>query len=186
MALLGGSFDPIHHGHLITAMAVRESLDVDHVRLIPAGEQPFKIGQHRAGAAERARMVALAVEGVPTLRLERAEVDRPGPSYTVDTMRALSTAEPGIEWTLLLGADAAKLFPTWRDPAGIKARATVVVFARDGETPPEGVADRVVVVPRVDISSTDIRARVRAGLSIRFLVPDAVADFIAANDLYRD
>ncbi|MBM4186461.1 MAG: nicotinate (nicotinamide) nucleotide adenylyltransferase [Gemmatimonadetes bacterium] len=186
VALLGGSFDPIHHGHLIVAMALREALGLDQIRLVPAGEQPFKTGHHRATAAQRADMVRLAVAGEPGLTIERAEVDRPGPSYTVETLRVLAAAEPGVGWSILLGADAARLFPTWRDPAGIKALAEVVVFARDGEAPPEGVADRVVAVPRVDVSSTEIRARVRAGRSIRFLVPDAVAGYIATHGLYRD
>lgn len=186
VALLGGSFDPVHHGHLIAAAALRDALTVDQVRLMPAGEQPFKVGQHGAAAAHRASMLELAVAGEAGLVVERAEVDRPGPSYTVDTLAELSAKEPDVDWLLLLGADAAKLFPTWRDPEGIRHRASVVVFARDGEAPPTGVADRVVAVPRVDVSSTEIRARVRAGRSIRFLVPDAVARYIAAHGLYRD
>lgn len=186
VALLGGSFDPIHHGHLIAATTVKERLAIDEIRLVPAGEQPFKVGQHHAPAADRARMVELAVAGLPGFTVDRLEIERAGPSYTVDTVRAVTDREPNHEWVLLLGSDAARLFPTWRDPAGIKARMTVVVFARAGEEPPAGVADQVVAVPRVDVSSTDIRGRVRAGRSIRFLVPDAVVDHIAAHGLYRD
>lgn len=186
VAVLGGSFDPIHHGHLIVATALKEVLEVNEFRWVPAGEQPFKVGQHKAAASHRVRMAELAVGSEAGFVVDRIEVERPGPSYTVDTLRELASAQANAEWLLLLGADAAKLFPSWRDPAAIKAQATVVVFARAGEEPPAGVADRVVTVPRVDVSSTDIRERVRSGRSIRFLVPDAVSEYIAAQGLYRD
>lgn len=186
IAVLGGSFDPVHHGHLIVATAAAELLGVDQVRWIPAGQQPFKVGQHGASAADRTRMVELAVDGVASFGVDRCEADRGGPSYTVETLTDLGIRFPGAELSLLLGADAAELFWQWRDPAGIKARATVVVFARAGETAPAGVADRVIEVPRLDISSTAVRDRVRNGRSIRYLVPDPVMAYIAEHGLYRD
>ena len=186
IAVLGGSFDPIHHGHLIVAAVAREALGADQIRWVPAGEQPFKVGQHGASGAHRARMVELACAGEPAFVVDRVEVNRPGPSYTVDTLGALAARYPQSALSLLLGADAAELFPKWRDPTGIKARATVVVFARDGEEPPPGVADRVIIVPRLEISSTAVRDRVRHGQSIRYLVPDPVMDYIADEGLYRD
>lgn len=185
IAVLGGSFDPIHHGHLVVAGVAREAVQAAHVRLVPAGEQPFKIGQHQAPGHHRAAMVELAVAGHPTLVADRVEVDRPGPSYTVDTIADVRRRFPAATIVLLLGSDAAALFPTWRDPSAIRAQAEVVVFARDGEAVPEGIADRVVPVPRIEISSTAVRRRVRTGLSIQYWVPDSVARYIDDHSLYR-
>jgi len=186
IAVLGGSFDPIHHGHLVVAGIAREALAADHVRLIPAGEQPFKLGRHAARAEHRAVMVELAVQGDPALVADRVEVDRAGPSYTVDTIADVRRRFPDAVVSLMLGSDAAALFPKWRDPGQIRAQAEVVVFARDGEAVPEGVADRVVLVPRIEISSTTVRSRVRSGQSIRYWVPDSVARYIDTHGLYRD
>lgn len=186
IAVLGGSFDPIHHGHLVVAGVSRELLQADHVRLVPAGEQPFKVGQHGAPAAHRARMAELATTDDPTFVVDRAEVGRPGPSYTVDTLADVRRRFPGARLSLLLGSDAASLFSQWRDPEGIRAQAEIVVFARGDESVPPGIGDRVVAVPRIDISSTALRQRVRSGQSIRYWVPDAVASYIATHRLYRD
>lgn len=181
IGVLGGSFDPIHHGHLIVAQALRERLALDEVRLIPAGEQPFKGGRHHAPAADRAAMVDLAVAGEPGLVTDRCEVDRPGPSYTVVTLRALGARFPGAELVLLVGSDAAAELPSWHDAAQIPLLARVVAFHRAGAG---GTGE--VAVPGIDLSSTDVRARVRAGQSIRYRVPEAVADYIARHRLYQD
>jgi len=186
IAVLGGSFDPVHHGHLVIGQALREALDADQVRLIPAAEQPFKVGRHRAAATDRARMLELAVSDDAAFVVDRVEIERGGPSYTVDTLADLRRRFPDARLVLAIGSDAAALFAKWRDPAGIRAMAEVVVFSRAGETPPEGVADRVVTVPRIDISSTAVRERVRSGRSIRYWVPDTVARYIASQGLYRD
>ncbi len=186
IAVLGGSFDPIHHGHLVVAGITREALGAAHVRLIPAGEQPFKVGQHAASADHRATMVELAVEGDPGLVADRVEVERAGPSYTVDTIRDIRRRFPEASLSLVLGSDVAALFSTWRDPDQIRAHAEVVVFARGGESVPEGVADRVLAVPRIEISSTTVRSRVRSGKSVRYWVPDRVAQYIDRHGLYRD
>jgi nicotinate-nucleotide adenylyltransferase len=184
IGLFGGSFDPVHHGHLLVARALREALGLDEVRLVPAGEQPFKAGRHAAPAADRAAMVGLAVAGEPGLGCDRIEVERAGPSYTVDTLRALHAREPGAEWCVCVGADAAAELPAWREAARIPELATVVVFRRPGAEPPAGPY-RYAEVPQVDISATDIRSRVRSGRSIRYLVPEAVATYIAAHGLYQ-
>lgn len=181
IGVLGGSFDPIHHGHLIVAQALRERLELDEVRLIPAGEQPFKEGLHRAPAADRAAMVELAVAGEPGLVTDRCEVERPGPSYTVVTLRALGARYPDAELFLLVGSDAAAELPTWHQAEAIPSLVRVVPFRRAG-----GGAPGEVEVPAIDISSTDVRARVRAGRSIRFRVPEAVAGYIAHHRLYQD
>ena len=186
VGLFGGSFDPIHHGHLITARSALEQLELDEVRFVPAREQPFKVGQHQASAMHRARMVELAIAGEAGFRLERTELDHTGPSFTVDTLRALSAAEPDSQWVLLLGDDAARDLPKWREPDVVAKLARIAVFARPGSQPAQldGMWRRIAV-PLVEISATDVRRRMREGLSIRYRVPDAVAAYAAAHGLYQ-
>ena len=185
IGLFGGSFDPIHHGHLIVAQAVVDALGLDQLRFVPAREQPFKAGQHLAPPEVRARMVQLAIAGEPRFGLERAELDRPGPSYTVDTLRILRQREPEQRFTLLVGADAARDLPKWREAAALPELSDLIVFARAGTAIPElPWPVRAVTVPGIDISATDIRGRVRQGRSVRYLVPDQVAEAIRAEGLY--
>lgn len=185
VGLLGGSYDPIHHGHLIAARRLLEKLRLASVRLVPAREQPFKQGGHGARAEDRARMVELAIKGEPGLSLERCELERPGPSWTVETLRHLRTVEPDQEFVLLLGADAAREIDKWRDSPILPELATIVVFARPGSAPPASpLIHRVVEIPAVGISSTEIRERVRLGISIRYLVPPEVEEHIRARSLY--
>lgn len=188
VGLFGGSFDPVHHGHLIVARAVQEALGLELVRFVPAREQPFKRGTHGAPPEHRARMLELAIAGEPGWEIDRLELERPGPSYTVDTLRVMHEREPGVELALLVGADAAREFPQWREAGAVAALATLVVFGREGEPPPAGLPSgaRQVTVPRVDISATALRARVAAGRSIRYFVPDAVAGWVATHRLYED
>lgn len=185
IGLFGGSFDPIHHGHLIVAQAVADALGLDQVRFVPAREQPFKAGQHLAPPEVRARMVQLAIAGEARFRLERAELDRPGPSYTVDTLRMLRRREPERRFALLVGADAARDLPKWHEAAALPELADLIVFARAGTAVPElPWPVRAVTVPAIEISATDIRGRVRQGRSIRYLVPDPVAEAIRSEGLY--
>lgn len=188
VGLFGGSFDPVHHGHLIVARAVAEAAGLAEVRFVPAREQPFKTGRHGAPAGDRAAMLELAVAGEPGFRVERLELERPGPSYTVDTLRALRAREPAVRFALLVGADAARELGQWREAEALPGLATLMVFARPGAAVPAGLPAGTVVVeaPQVDISATAVRARVRAGRSVRYLVPDAVAAYVAAHRLYRD
>ena len=187
VGLFGGSFDPIHHGHLIVARIAAEALGLDQVRFMPARAQPLKEGRHGADPAQRAAMVELAIAGEPGFALEPIELARDGYSYTVDTLRALRAREPGLEPVLLLGMDAAAELPRWKESAAVLDLARVAVFARAGgpvlEVP--GVW-RVVDVPALEISATALRWRAAAGRSIRYWVPDAVADYVAAHGLYRD
>jgi nicotinate-nucleotide adenylyltransferase len=187
--LFGGSFDPVHLGHLVVAETAGEALGAS-VRLVPAREQPFKRpplpGALVATAEQRAAMVELAVAGNPRLSVERIELTLPSPSYTVRTLRALAQREPGNRFTLLLGADAAQDLPAWHEAAALPGLADIVVFARPGtRVPRHSQIGRVIEVPALDISATDIRDRVQRGRSIRYLVPDAVREFIAAQGLYR-
>lgn len=187
IGLLGGSFDPIHHGHLIAAQLLRDALELSEIRFVPARLQPFKAGRHAATAEQRAAMVALAIGSEPGFVLERSELDRPGPSYTVDTLRGLRASQPGADLVLLIGADAAAEFPAWREAPQIPQLARVVVFGRGGMEPPSvpGLW-RTVELPPIDISGSEIRRRVASGRSIRYWVPDAVAGYITDHGLYRD
>lgn len=185
-ALFGGSFDPVHIGHLIAAEAAGEALDA-RVRFLPARVQPFKQAVQGATPEQRADMLDLAVAGNPRLAVERIELTLPAPSYTVRTLRALAEREPGSRFALLLGADAAAELGAWYQVDALPALADVVVFARPGASLPRHPAiRRVVLVPAVDVSATMIRERVRQARSIRYLVPHAVRDYIAAHGLYRE
>jgi len=187
IGLFGGSFDPIHHGHLIVARVAAESLGLDEVRFMPAREQPFKRGRHAAPAADRAVMLELAIAGSPGFAVERAELERPGPSYTVDTLESLRAREPRAAFTLLLGADAAAELGAWHRAGELPSLARIVVLARPGTPVPSSpLIAASLEVPAVDISATEIRRRARAGLPVRYWVPDAVAEYMARHRLYLD
>ena len=187
IGLLGGSFDPVHHGHLIVAQVASESLGLDELRFVPAREQPFKRGRHAAAAAHRAAMLDLAVAGTRGFAVERAELAREGPSYTVETLLGLRTREPGVAWTLLLGADAAAELESWHRAEELPGLARIVVFARPGTPiPPSLLIAGTVEVPAVEISATEIRRRVREGRPVRYWVPDAVAEYMVRHRLYLD
>lgn len=186
IGLLGGSFDPVHHGHLIAGQALLEQLSLSELRFVPAFDQPLKGGRHGAVAADRVAMVELAVQGARGFAVERVEVERAGRSYTVETLRQLRAREPGVRFALLIGSDAVRDLPHWREAAMLRELAEVVAFGRAGRpAEPTPLVDRRVDVPAVDISSTEIRRRVAAGLSIRYWVPDAVERFITERGLYR-
>jgi len=187
VGLLGGSFDPIHHGHLLVAQAAVEVLGLDELRFVPARQQPFKVGHHGASVKDRLRMVEMAIAGEPRFALEQSEIDRSGPSFTVDTLRTLRDREPGQAFVLLVGADAAAELPTWHQAEEIPRLARVVMFARPAGPDSRTVGGfEAIRVPQVDISASEIRRRVRAGQSIRYWVPDAVRDHITARRLYLD
>lgn len=183
--LFGGSFDPVHLGHLIVAEAAAEQLGAA-VRFLPAREQPFKRAAHGATPEQRAEMLDLAVAGNPRLAVERIELTLPPPSYTVRTLQALARREPGNRFTLLLGADAAQDLSSWHDVEALPGLAELLVFARPGAAlPRHPLIGRVLEVPTVGISATMVRERVRRDRSIRYLVPEAVRDYIVARGLYR-
>jgi nicotinate-nucleotide adenylyltransferase len=187
LGVFGGSFDPVHHGHLIVAVEAQRALDLDELRLIPAAAQPFKAGRHYASARDRLRMLELAVAGMPGMIVDPRECERAQPSYTIDTVRELAAEFPGASLSLVVGSDTAREFDQWREPDEILSLATLVVLTRPGVEPgPAGRHGRVLAVPAIDISATTVRARVRAGDSVRFYVPDAVAQYIADRRLYAD
>jgi nicotinate-nucleotide adenylyltransferase len=187
-ALFGGSFDPVHIGHLVVAEAAAEALAC-RVRFLPAREQPFKHAAHAAAPERRLAMLELALAGNPRLTVEPIELSLPVPSYTVRTLRALAERAGGgggNPFTLLLGADAARDLPGWYEVEALRDLAEVVVFARPGaRVPAHPLISRVIDVPAIDVSASEVRARVAAGRSIRYLVPDAVREYIATHGLYR-
>jgi nicotinate-nucleotide adenylyltransferase len=187
LGVYGGSFDPPHLGHLLAVLDAAEQLELDGVRFVPAAVQPLKVGRASAGPADRLAMTERLVQGIPGFVVDPAEIDRPGLSYTVDTLAGLARAHPGAELFLLLGADAYALFDQWREPERIRTLATIAVMVRGAPAPTPAAMPGVQVLQsrRVDISSTELRARVRDGRTIRGFVPDAVADYIAEHRLYR-
>jgi len=187
LGIFGGSFDPPHLGHLLPTIDAAEALGLDAIRFVPAWEQPFKIGRATAPAEQRFEMTERLVAGIPGFTADRSEIDRRGLSYTVDTVAQMAAANPTAELVLLVGGDAYALFEQWREPERIRALATVAVLLRGGDALPtqQNGPVQVLQTRRVDISSTELRARVADGRTIRGFMPDAVADYIAEHRLYR-
>jgi nicotinate-nucleotide adenylyltransferase len=199
IGIFGGTFNPPHTGHCICAQEAVVQLGLDKVLLVPAGHAPHRDLDKTAddpGAEHRYALTAAATAGTPHLDVSRVEIDRSGPSYAVDTLSELHANAPEAELTFIVGADMALTFPAWREPGRILELASLAVANRGGterdvvrETLAQvpGASERVRFfdIPRIDISSTLVRRRVAAGQPIRFLVPDAVADYIAEHNLYR-
>jgi len=185
IGILGGSFDPVHLGHLALAEAARDQLALDRVLLVVAAGQPLKPSGPVAPAEDRYAMLRLAVRGRERLEASDMEFQRPAPSYTVDTLREIRReAPPGAEVVLLLGADALADLPRWRESAAIRTLAKVAACTRPGFPPPSG-ADLALEIDTPDISSTDVRRRVASGEGIGTLVPEDVAVYITERGLYR-
>ena len=191
LAVFGGSFNPPHVGHLAVAEAAAEAAGIGRVLWMPAAASPFKQGDPAVVAAEhRLAMTRLAVAGNARFAVDDAEVRRGGVSYTVDTLRALRAAHPEADLALLLGGDSLADFSQWREPEAILALARLIVYRRPGFTeagvPPEVLA-RVTFVdaPLIELSGTALRARLAAGRTVRYLVPDAVVAYVEAHGLYR-
>jgi nicotinate-nucleotide adenylyltransferase len=188
-ALFGGTFDPIHLGHLILAELVGEAEGLSEVLFVPAGRPPHKRGQTSAGAADRLRMVELGVAGNPRFAVSGMELETSGPSFTIDTVRRLKAA--GAERVaLILGSDSLVDLGSWREPEALVRECELLVVARPGVDLDQAPAAfrsraRMVAAPQLDIASRTIRARVAAGRSIRYWVPEPVREYIAAHGLYR-
>jgi nicotinate-nucleotide adenylyltransferase len=188
VGIFGGTFDPPHLGHLLPLIDAAEALDLDVVRVVPAAVQPFKAGRATAAPEHRLAMTRRLVHRVPGFEVHPVEIERAGLSFTVDTLAGFAAAAPRDELVLLLGADAYALFDEWREPERIRALARIAILERGGDGPPDvGLRAGVQLLQtrRVDISSTELRARVADGRTIRGFVPDAVADYIAEHRLYR-
>jgi len=189
IGLFGGTFDPPHNAHVALARLALTELALDELRWIPAG-QPWQKARQITPAAQREAMVRLAMGDEPRFVLERCEIRRAGPSFTLDTVRELQAAQTGAQWFLIIGQDQYAGLHTWRDWRKLLSRVTLAVANRPGvavEPHPDvrAAAHQVVPLPMLDIASTDIRARVAAGQVIDTLVPVSVARYIEANHLYH-
>lgn len=196
IGIFGGTFDPIHFGHLTLAEQCREQCRLDEVWFVPAAQPPHK--QHHAISAAKSRceMIEFAIAGNRSFRLSSVEIERPGPSFTVTTLEQLNSEDPSRDLFLLIGADSLLDFPGWRQPKKILELASIAAVNRGERPMPDlspvrdicgDLADRRIVnvrMPAIDLSSTDIRRRVADGRSIRYLVPRAVEAYLHQHRLY--
>lgn len=199
VGLLGGSFDPIHLGHLVLAEEARERLGLARVLFVPNRLPPHKTGREMAPPADRLEMVRLAIAGNPAFEASEIELWRDGPSYSIDTVTRFRADHEDWDIHFLIGADTLPELPTWYRAEDLAARCKFVVASRPGQSlrnldPLRGtftedqiaaVAARCIEIPLIGVSSTEIRQRVREGCSIRYLVPEAVMDYIRGRGLYR-
>ena len=204
IGIYGGSFNPVHLGHLIAAECCRDQARLDRVLFMPAATPPHKQGQLLADAADRVAMLTLAVGGHEAFAVSTIEVDRGGVSYTVDTLAALAQRHPHDTLALMLGPDALAQLPTWREPRTIADRCELVAVERErlddvaAIARDAGLADLLgqerlaaliaarVRMPAIGVRASDLRAAVAAGTSIRYRTPRAVEAFVMSHGLYRD
>ena len=183
IGVFGGTFDPVHVGHLAIALAALESVPLDRVLFVPVRRSPLKDRDPLASTADRVAMLETAIASEPRFALSRAELEREGVSYTVDTLEQLRSQG---ELFLILGSDALADLARWRAPDRIRELATILVAARPGAPEPDAMhGARTFDAPRLDISSRELRARAARGMSLRYLVPDAVWEHIKRHGLYR-
>jgi nicotinate-nucleotide adenylyltransferase len=198
LGLFGGTFDPIHYGHLVLAEQCRQDCRLDKIWFIPAGQPPHKSNRNLTPAPRRVEMVELAIAGHPDFALCTFEIDRSGPSYTVETLEQLHREQPEWDLFFLIGSDSLAELSTWRQPDRIVQLAKLIVARRIGAQPPcmddlqsfmdagqiERLREYTVEISAVGIASTEIRRRVAAGRSIRYLLPRAVELYINTHGLY--
>ena len=196
LGIMGGTFDPIHYGHLVTAEQAREALALDLVLFMPAGSPAFKQDREVTSPEDRYAMTVLATAANPSFYASRFEIDRPGVTYTVDTLKALRSAYPeNVHLYFITGADAIIDIVTWHDAAEIASLATLIAATRPGYDIRQAQARiaasgidfdvRYIQIPALAISSTNIRDRVRLGKSVRYLTSESVMGYINKNRLYR-
>jgi nicotinate-nucleotide adenylyltransferase len=195
IGVFGGTFDPPHNGHLALAKAARQQLGLDKILWVVTADPPHKRGSFISPAVDRLALVEAAISGQPGMAVSRVELDRPGPQWAADTVRLLSEADPKTDLIYLMGGDSLRDLPNWGRPDELLRYASVGVLRRPGaeidltalEQVLPGLKDRVTFVsaPRLDISSHEIRERVRVGLPLGRLVPAKVANLIEARGLYR-
>lgn len=196
LGVLGGTFDPIHTGHLIAAETVRERCGLDRVLFVPAGRPPHKAAESVSPARHRYLLTCLGTLSNPAFEVDRVDLDRPGASYTLETLRALKRKHPEAELFFIMGADSLLDLPTWHEPAALLATCRFIVTTRPGWQLHEA-AERLgslftenreriefVEIPQIEISSREIRRRLAEGRSVRYLVPDLVLRYIEEHRLY--
>ena len=181
IGLFGGSFDPIHHGHLILARDAMESLGLDRVIFIPANVSPHKLEHPPSPARLRCEMVEAAIAGESRFSMDACEAEREGASFAVDTVKLMQQRFPQSEFFYFIGEDNVPALHTWREIDELKKLASFVVLARGDLETAEGFP---VISRNIDISSTDIRNRIARGLSVRYLLPDAVCAILTRHQLY--
>lgn len=197
LGILGGTFDPIHFGHLVAAEECRYLLQLDKVLVLPAGQPPHKVERRTAPAHHRLAMVELAVRSNPGLSVSRVEIDRGGPSYSVDTVAALrEESGPAAEIYFIIGLDVVGELLTWHQPERLLDLCQLAAVSRPGyrlDIAPllsrlPNARERIVRVPtpELDIASSDLRARVASGRPIKYQLPEAVEEYIIVNRLYLD
>jgi nicotinate-nucleotide adenylyltransferase len=199
IGIFGGTFDPVHLGHLILAEQCREQAALDQVLFVPAALPPHKLEQTLTPFAQRVEMLSLAISGQPAFRIDELEKDRSGPSYTVDTLMKLQQARPGDELCFILGSDSLHDLPLWYQPRRILELATLLVVARadwptfSAEELKQSLqlADdfplryQIVEAPLITIASRDIRRRIAEGRSVRYMIPRAVEAYVEDKGLYK-
>lgn len=199
IGIFGGSFDPVHVGHLIIAEQFREGLRLDQLRFLPAKVSPFKQEQLPTTDKQRIEMLRLAIGAHPAFAIDDSEIRRGGVSYSIDTVRELQTQILGAEWFMLIGADSLTDFAKWKEPSELLDRVQLVVARRGGHgeiawdalrglTAPaniERIRSTAIDVPAIEIASRDIRHRVQHGRSIRYLVPASVEAYIREHKLWQ-
>lgn len=197
LGIFGGTFDPPHVGHLLAASDAFEALALDRLLFVPANVQPLKEGATSTPPETRLRLVQLLIQGDPRFDVDPLEVRRPGLSFTVDTLRQIGASYPGATLHFIVGMDVLETFESWREPDEVRRLAQLVLVHRPGASPAAAAglqrlrargdveSPRVLATRAIDVSSTEIRARVARGLPIRGFVPDAVAAAIASAGLYR-
>ena len=199
IGIFGGTFDPVHVGHLVLAEQCREKCRLDEVWFVPAALPPHKLDAVISPAKNRVEMIELAIAGNPQFKVCPIELDRAGPSYTVVTLEQLHAEDPSRELFLLVGADSIREMPTWRQPQRILELATIVAVNRGRDLQADQVTQRQVIqsfgagaaeriefveMPAIDISASDIRRRVSEGRSLRYLVPRAVEMYLREQGIY--
>jgi len=196
IGLLGGTFDPIHYGHLLLAEEARQAIPLERVVFAPAGQPPHKLGEPHAPPEHRLRMLELALADQPAFSISRVDLDRPGPHYSVDMLRLVhQEVGPNAELFFLMGMDSLANILTWREPARLLELCRIIVAARPGvyaDMSPlraalPGIVERVLFLsmPQIEISGADLRRRVASGRSIRYQVPETVRLYIEEHQLYR-
>ena len=199
LGIFGGTFDPVHFGHLLLAEQCREQCRLNQVWFIPAGVPPHKVSRTIAAGRARAEMLDLAVAGHEAFRVDRREFDRTTPCFTVDTLREIQAEDPTRELYFLMGGDSLFDFPTWREPRGVVELAQLAVVNRAAENRQAATTHLVqilgpellsrihhVAIPGMDLSSSDIRTRIREGRSVRYMIPRAVECYIEQHHLYQE
>lgn len=183
IGLFGGSFDPVHHGHLILARDAMEQLGLERVTFIPANISPHKLARPPVPASIRCEMLAAAIEGEPGFEMDTCEVEREGVSFAVDTVRLMKQRHPGAGFYYFIGEDNLAALHTWKEIDELQRLTQFAVLAR-GAVPPD--CSFPVVSRQIDISSTDIRNRIARGLPVRYLLPDKTCVILERHGLYRN